>query len=99
MYFVKGLFYQQGWRFEKKSHKWYFKTSQAKVVLNNRFNNQKNDKGEECYDVSVFDYATWKSTEVHDVVLSELDFEEEILPQNSYYYVCFQKKKKGPTGI
>lgn len=30
--------------------------------------------------MSVFDYATWKSTEVHDVVLSELDFEEEILP-------------------
>lgn len=30
--------------------------------------------------MSVFDYSLWKIDEVKDVVLSELDFEEELLP-------------------
>ena len=50
-------------------------------------NDQKNERGEECFDMSVFDYSLWKIDEVKDVVLSELDFEEELLPQFLFFYL------------
>lgn len=30
--------------------------------------------------MSVYDYSIWKRVEVHNVVLKDLDFEEEMLP-------------------
>ncbi|KAM7454029.1 hypothetical protein BLSTO_05218 [Blastocystis sp. subtype 1] len=57
-----------GWHFEKKSHKWYCFTSQK----------MRKDAGEVC-DARVFDYDSWRTSEVHDVVLAQLDFEEEVL--------------------
>ena len=39
---------------------------------------QRKDAGEVC-DARVFDYDSWRTSEVHDVVLAQLDFEEEVL--------------------
>ena len=39
---------------------------------------QRKDTGEVC-DARVFDYDSWRTSGVHDVVLAQLDFEEEVL--------------------
>ena len=39
---------------------------------------KRKEVGEVC-DASVFDYGSWRTSEVHDVVLAQLDFEEEVL--------------------
>lgn len=39
---------------------------------------KRKEVGEVC-DARVFDYGSWRTSEVHDVVLAQLDFEEEVL--------------------
>ena len=53
-------------------------TSQKTVRFGVEREGQKKDNKEVC-DMRVFDYDSWKTSELRGVVLSQLDFEEEIL--------------------